>query len=337
MNKIFLNQKLNSADISELNGEINGLAYSGAVIKNHGFYENLVIDLSTLSIAKEKTPIFKDHNPTQVAGFGKAVIDENQVRIKGKISKKNSFGNEILDLAADGFDWEMSLGVYEGQLVEFVNGEFNGQKIEKGIALKNGVIREISIVALGADSQTEAEIFKHKGDIKMLNMNQEQWEKFACGCGGNKDSKPEDLQSNFEASKEEIDKLKADIDALKADIDAKQAELDKIQGEKESQQYAANIKSALKEKGAELSEDKILEASKSKEATTALLAVIADLKFTTTEKKIDPKFTENIDLSQETKLNKEDPTALAEAANQLVRDGKAKDFLVALNILQGAK
>lgn len=327
MNKIYLKQSL--ALNPEMNGEIDGLAYSGAVIKNHGFYENLIIDLSTLSIAKEKTPILKDHNPTQVAGFGKAEISDKNVRIKGRISKKNSFGAEILDLASDGFDWEMSLGVYDGQLVEFVNGEFNGLKVEKGVVLKNGVIREISVVALGADQNTQAEIFKTKGD-SMINMNQEQWEKFACGCGGNKDSKPEDLQQKFADGQEQVDKLKAEIETLKSEIAAKQAELDKMQGEKDEKKNEDELNAALKEKGIELAVDKVKEAAKSKEATQTLLSFIKEMKKPETQ--IPDKFSKVIDAGKETLKVKEDE--LAEKASELVKSGKAKNFDAALSMLE---
>ena len=115
MNKIYLRQNL-SSDIKS--GQIKGVAYSGSLIEQHGYLTNLIIDVSTLKVAKNKTPVLRDHNPSFVAGYGQVIIDDGQksVSIDGKLSNKNEYGKDIIDLAIDGFEWEMSIGVFGGQL-----------------------------------------------------------------------------------------------------------------------------------------------------------------------------------------------------------------------------
>lgn len=332
MNIIHLKQSLSSDVVS--NGDIKGIAYSGAPIKNHGPFENLIIDLSTLSVAKGKTPIFRDHMPFQVAGHGVVTISED-VKIEGRISKKNTFGKEIIDLSEDGFEWEMSLGVYDGQLEEFEDEEYNGIKLAKGVVLKNGIIREVSVVALGADKNTSAEVFNvkqidsKKGESTMLTK--EQWIKLSCGCGGTKDTTPEELEANFAASKEEQDKLKAEIEALKQQIAEKQAIIDEASKEQEMNARSTEINAKVAEKGLEFKPEVIAMAAKSVESKDMFLSMIDGMEVQA--KKIDAKFVENLNLSKDPILNKEDPNSIMLRANQLVDEGKAEDFLTALAIL----
>src|SRR5690606_10489872 len=110
-------------------------AYSGGVIKNHFPFQNLIIDLSTLSIAKSKTPLLRDHTQSQVAGIAEVKIDKN-VSFSGRVFKKSVYGKEILDLSEEGFEWEMSLGVFDGSIEEFNDErEINGHKLNGGVVL----------------------------------------------------------------------------------------------------------------------------------------------------------------------------------------------------------
>lgn len=330
-NKLFLKQHL--AAESLVDGNIKGIAYTGAPIKNHGPFQNLIIDLSTLTVAKAKTPIFRDHMPFQVAGQGSVTISED-VKLDGRISQKNQFGKEIIELAQDGFEWEMSIGVYDGQLEEFENEEYNGITLTSGVVLKNGVIREVSVVALGADSGTNAEVFSlsktidsKKGESVMLNK--EQWVKLACGCGGNEKTTPEELEQTFAASKEEVDKLKAEIDALKKEIADKQAIIDEATKETEMAARTTEVEAAVKAKGLEFKPEVLAKASLTAESKEMFLSMLEGME----AKKIDKKFTENVDLGRDPKLNKEDPNSIQLAASKMVEEGKAKDFLTALSIL----
>jgi len=331
MNIIHLKQSLSAEGISA--GEIKGIAYSGSVIKNHGFIENLIIELSTLTVAKGKTPIFRDHMPFQVAGQGVVTIGDD-VRIEGKISKKNAFGKEIIDLAEDGFEWEMSLGVYGGDLIEIEDETINGIHMNYGVVLRGGEIREVSVVALGADKNTSAEVFNvktkdsNKGESLMLNK--EQWIKLACGCGGTKDTTPEELEAKFTASKEEADKAKMEIEELKKQIAEKQAIIDSAKEEKEFASRTEEINLKVKEKGLEIKPEVIEKAAKSVESKDMFLSMIEGMEVV---KKIDPKFVDNLNLGKDPILNKEDPNSIQLRANQLVAEGKAADFLTALQIL----
>ena len=176
---ILLKVKLEAENLKK--GIIDGVAYSGSAIPTYMWYKNFIVDVSTLSSAKAKTPLFRDHDPSRVAGSGTVTIGDNQVLFKGQISKKTSHGQEIIDLADDDFDWEMSLGVYDGTIEEVEDTEVNGQMISHGFVLRNGLLREVSIVALGADKNTSATIMSLKGD--QMKITELQYVALACACG----------------------------------------------------------------------------------------------------------------------------------------------------------
>lgn len=339
MNKIFLKKKFTFAPEPDgtMKGEISGVAYSGAVIEEHWPFENLIIDVATLQVAKDKTPIFRDHLPSQVAGHGKVSIEGSEVKINGKISKKSIYGQEILDLSEDGFEWEMSLGIYGGDFEEIEDEvEVNGILMKKGVILRNGMLREVSVVALGADKETNAEVFSAKEKKEVHMLTKEQWVKLACGCGGNAETTPDDLEKKFAASQEEIDAKQAEVDELKKKLADAQAELDKIKEDEEAEGREEELKSAVAAKGLELSADKIKDAAKTKESTALLLSFVADMKKAEVVKKIDPKFADKVDLSADAVKGTDDVDTITLRAKAMVKAGEAQTFLEAISKLRGA-
>lgn len=331
MNKIYLTQTLSlKKEGDEFKGDISGVAYTGAVIPEHGWVKNLVIDLSTLKVAKEKTPILRDHITSQVAGHSKVDISEKEVTFTGKLSKKSKFGIEIMEMADDEFDWEMSLGVYGGRLLEIEKQTINGHYIESGTVLKDGLVREISVVALGADKDTSAQVFKldNEGEFKPM-LTKEQWIKLACACGGSDKTTPEELETKFAEGEEKAAELQKEIDALKSQIAAKQAEIDKLKEDGEVESREAELKSAIDAKGIELAEEKIKEAAKTKEKTEMLLSVIADMK---KQETVPAHMRGKTDLGQS--IKPEDTDKIRLQAEELVKEGKAKNFLEALSLVE---
>lgn len=344
MSKVFyLSQKLETESI--VKGELTGLAYSGSTIPYFMGYQNFIVDISTTTVAKAKTPLFRDHNPSLVVGHGKVTLSENDVQIVGKISKKTANGQEVIDLAEEGLEWEMSIGVFEGKVEEVTNEEINGVMVEHGWALRNGIIREVSVVALGADLNTNAQILSQvKGEHTMFTK--EQWAKFACGCGGSKDSTPEELQAKFEeatkavesleSEKAKIEALNSEIETLKAEILAKQEEINKIKAEDEEADRVEEIEVEMKAKGLSFSAEKIKAAAKTKESTEMLLSFIKEIK--PVEKKIDEKFAKNLNLGAETS---DDTEAFNMKVEEYVKSGKATDKMDAIlkvsKELKGAK
>lgn len=333
-NPIFFTQKLETESATK--GELEGIAYSGGIIPMHGPYQNLVVDVATLKIAKKKTPILRDHMTSLVSGHGEVTIDGNDVKIKGKLSKKSAHGLEIMQLAEEGFEWEMSLGVYEGTIEEVKDVEINGHQLSHGFVLRNGLLREVSIVALGADMNTNAQIFSQVKGENTMKLTHEQFVSLACACGGNKDTTPEELQEMVEkknlmtdeqeAKVAELEKMVAD---LKEEIATKEAEIAAIKAEDAEAERVEEMSAAVKEKGIQFSLEKIKEAAKSKETTEILLSFIKDMK---PMGKIPAELAGKVDLGATVKAKGADAIRLA--AEQLVKEGKAASFIEALEMVE---
>ena len=339
---IYLRHALNAESI--LKGEISGVAYTGAVIPNYMYYKNFIVDISTLSINKKKIPLLRDHELGKVAGLGEATIVENSILIDGKLSKKTSHALEIIGLAEEGFEWELSIGVFDGVVEEIEDEVVNGHHVDHGFVLRNGILREVSIVSLGADKDTEATIFsKTKGDSKMIKMSPEVYAKLACACGGNKDTAPEDLAKLAEetngAKEAKIEELEAKVEELVkkeeeliAKVEGLEEEVEVIKEEVAIEERVEEIEMAAKKHGVRFSATKIAEAAKSKEATEMLLSLISDMK---PAGKIDEKFTRKESFSGGSKGVTKTPAEIRLAAKQLVKDGVAKNMFDAMTLVGG--
>lgn len=337
MNTLYLRQQAEFAPDSA-SKKIKGIAYSGGVIKQHGPFENLVIDLSTTKIAKSKTPILRDHQTSLIAGQGQLSIKDNQLLLEGTLSDKTPVGKEIIDLAQDGFEWEMSVGIFDFDIQEVTNEEVNGIKLEKGVVFRNGVIREVSLLSLGADMDTKAEVFNYKKGEEMdeIKFSKEEYKKLllACGCGG--DMKPEKLAEEVEEKKkahdEEVEELKKKIAELEAKLAEKEEEEKKREEEEKLSLRVKEIEDAAKEKKAEFSKEEIAEFAKTEETKKLALSIISKM---TVKGQIDEKFAVKQNLDGTKPTDKKDPEALRLQAEKMVKDGEASSFIDAINKLMG--
>lgn len=334
MNKLFLKKSFKFEEEADgsIAGNIKGIAYSGALIDSHGPFSNLIVDIATLTVAKDKTPILRDHDMSQVAGHGKISVDGSSVTIDGKISKRSAYGQEILELSMDGFEWEMSLGVFGGTFEEVEDEEINGMLVDKGVALRNGILREVSIVALGADSDTSAEIFSLTSKKETKMFTKEQWVKFACGCGGTEKTTPEDLSAEFTMKDDKISEKETEIADLKKELQDAQDELAKIKESSDMSARESDLSTAIKAKGIEMSVEKIKAAAKSKDATSTLLSFIEDMKIEVATPKVSVEMSKKVDISDSTLVVK-DESQLRMKAEKYAKENNVS-FLEALNILE---
>ena len=92
----------------------------------------------------------------------------NKISIAGKLfSAANVKAKEVVDMADAGMPWQMSVGVRPGKIEEFGRGEkvtVNGQNFTGPLTVfRNNRIRETSFTALGAATDTNAQIFSIGG------------------------------------------------------------------------------------------------------------------------------------------------------------------------------
>lgn len=250
--------------------DFDGLAYSGEVIPRHYIFENLFIDLDSLN-AKSQIPIFRDHSPSQIAGHGTLYKDaDNQLKVKGRIYQ-NSHGSEIAEIAKEGFNWELSIGAVPTYLEEIPKGKemtVNGVTSDEGMVIfRDTRIIEVSFVAIGADSNTSAEVFSFNAD----ELSEEETITVEVRDMENKDIKPveqitEQTEQSVDAPEtqtEQTAELSATEVALQATIDKLTAELAcSCSEKKEAKSDLEKAEDTIKALEAEIKE---LKSSKKKE------------------------------------------------------------------------
>jgi hypothetical protein len=161
------------------------VAHSGRIMLNHWLWGNLAIDLSGVSIGREKKPALREHNSNRIVGWTEGItIDEKKgIVAEGIFSEKTEDGREALELADEGFPWQASIYIPPLAIERVKEGEtaeVNGQKLKgPGTIFRKSVLREVSFCALGADEYTSATALKERAetidlDIEIIkNKNEE--------------------------------------------------------------------------------------------------------------------------------------------------------------------
>lgn len=229
------------ADISPQQGDgksrrFGGVAYSGGVITDHGYWgAPIVFDLDSVTFSTP-APLLSGHNHSATVG----VVDEvslsreGGIRVSGNLfSGLDEEARAIADKADAGFPWQMSVGIFPGSIQEVPEGMsviVNGSEITGPIQIfKNSRIREVSVVALGADSTTAAHVFEQGDSVSiqveepMTDQNQQDQnpeEPSTEEQTKTTDVVVEDQDTNDEGSsaQEELAAAKAELAALKTSI-----------------------------------------------------------------------------------------------------------------------
>jgi len=156
----------------------SGIAYSGKPIDKHFMFENLYLDVEGMTF-KDQIPIFKNHDPSSIVGFGKLSRVGGELLIEGTLATDLDNAKEIAALSDAGFNWELSVGVEPAYIEEISQDrEFsiNGQSVRGPATIfRQPTVMETSFVPIGADRNTAAEVFnkdlnKYK-NIEVRNMD----------------------------------------------------------------------------------------------------------------------------------------------------------------------
>lgn len=148
----------------KLPSAFDGIAYSGGVV--HGL--GVVIDLSTLRVA-DRLPVLEEHHRERVLGVvAEAVNDGRRLTVAGRLFSDMPGGSaeRIASLAARGAPFQLSVGLYgytEEELQPGAATTVNGATVVGPISiLRRGLVREVSIVTLGADVGASARLFSSR-------------------------------------------------------------------------------------------------------------------------------------------------------------------------------
>ncbi len=155
------------------------VAYTGGLMVVPG-WGPVVLDLAGIDASAEQVGILADHDATLsgIVGHGKAVVAGGRLLVQGSITPSTDAARQVIELAKGGFRFQASVGVapsdYErvraGELVQ-VNGRAIKAPASGFTLVKASVLKEVSIVAIGADANTSVAIAANGKEKSMSNEN----------------------------------------------------------------------------------------------------------------------------------------------------------------------
>ena len=195
--------------------KVVGLAYSGGKMNLPGWKHPVVVDLAGMEIP-ETVPLLTNHeNKTDArVGMVSASVKNNALEITGEIVSEGKDAADIVAQSKAGADWQLSIGadVKECELVQSKR-EVNGQTVEGPFYhIKKSVLREVSVVAVGADAHTTMKVtakFNLSKTIEGDSMSKETEQKTVTAAEPAKpgvppaepEKKPEDKKPEAEPEK----------------------------------------------------------------------------------------------------------------------------------------
>lgn len=159
-----MNHTIIAANPETFSGEnlkdFTGVAYAGGMISQP--FGRTAIDLNGLDIAPQ-IPLLYNHvnEPLYRLGVCEVTVVDGQILVSGKIDNSTRQGAQLVK-AGQQIPWQLSIGAAgrEGyELAEGATATVNGNEIEGPcLVFTKAILREISVVAVGADEQTEMQI-----------------------------------------------------------------------------------------------------------------------------------------------------------------------------------
>lgn len=136
---------------------VQGVAYTGGKMRLGGWDKPVVIDLAGMMIPSQ-VPLLVNHTNETTSRMGVVVcrVDGSRLTVDGEILSSAGTAQGIIEQARSGADWQMSVGA-DATNVELVKGSrmVNGM-MQSGpfYHVKNSVLREVSVIPVGADMHT---------------------------------------------------------------------------------------------------------------------------------------------------------------------------------------
>lgn len=151
-------------------------AYNGGSLSLSNFDVPCYIDCSDVMVhgAGKQQPILKEHNSRALVGHGTPVVASDNLKVvEGVISHENEYSQEILRAAANGFEWQASVGGKMTKMpVKLQAGQtrnINGRSVSGPAMIIRGFLwRETSFCGIGCDDErASARVAASEGAIEM--------------------------------------------------------------------------------------------------------------------------------------------------------------------------
>ena len=149
--------------------------YSGGIIKNHWYWDNLAIDLEGLSFQSKKIPILENHDTSKKIAFSEDILVGKEFGVKVNPDKTTFLDTTVsLDFQRDskkGFPFQASISVNPSEIQRLGKGEtaeVNGftMKGPDATIFRKAVVNEGSVCVFGWDNKTQSSAFsKEEVDV----------------------------------------------------------------------------------------------------------------------------------------------------------------------------
>jgi len=195
-------------DDQNQNARVTGVAYTGGKMRLPGWRHPVVVDLTGLELP-ESVPLLTNHeNRTgNRVGVVRARVDGYTLIIDGEILSSSGQAKGIVEQARSGADWQLSIGaeVQDSELVrsreqKTINGQLHSGPFYH---VKRAILREVSVVAVGADVGTRMKLAARFTLYGGHTMDFEKWlEEHSIETEGLDEEKLAALKVAFEAGED---------------------------------------------------------------------------------------------------------------------------------------
>lgn len=152
---------------SSLPTGFSGIAYSGGVVPNYGWYGDTAIDLASVTLP-ERIFALVNHDDEERAGHCRVWLEGDAIRVAGQFSKATEAGQSVAAEFAEGAPWKLSVGFNAN--VEINDPprsiDINGRPLIVNAIFRNARILEVSFVPSDADPNTSVSAFSASPTIK---------------------------------------------------------------------------------------------------------------------------------------------------------------------------
>lgn len=141
---------------------VSMLAYNGGLLRVGGYDAPVVVAVNGIEGLGKSISILRSHDKNRIVGHTVATAKDGKIFAAGRLAGKSSDRDEVEALAADGYQWQASIGASPLVKPVFIKAgqkfSANGQEFEgPAYLVTKSRLSEISLLPVGADADTVVE------------------------------------------------------------------------------------------------------------------------------------------------------------------------------------
>lgn len=274
-----MNETLEITAAADTNGKTTakGVAYSGGKMRLFGWSHPVVVDVAGMTVPEE-VPLLANHENHTMArvGIAKTKVVDGHIELDGEIVATGELAENIVSQAKAGAKWQLSIGA-EVQAAERV---VEGKRTINGVDhdapfyhVTKAILREVSIVAVGADKDTSFSIAASMTPVGESIAEPAPEEQPSQDVAA-------DWEARYKGASKKINELQATIAANAADYKTLQGQLDETKQALASAQAECEQLKAKVDEGVASLEAKDKDLAQVRDSLTKAESEVAHLKET---------------------------------------------------------